>query len=407
MKKLMILGAGYSQLPLFEAAKRLGVYTVAASTPGDWPGFAAADEASYTDISDPEAVCRAARELGVDGVATCCLDTGVRAIGYTCEKLGLKGLTAEAGKISSDKFLMKEAFQKGGVSCAKHICVRSAEELGTALEILRFPVILKAVDLMGSRGLFRCKTKEEALRYYGETMAATRKDYCLVEEFIEGEIFGCEAMMSDGKLVFCLPNNIEAWQSHVPTPIGHSVPYKKLTLLGDEVKRQLMLAINAVGLDNCPVNCDLIRRGNEVFVIEITGRAGATCLPEMVSLYYGIDYYEAIVQLALGMDVEKLWSAGRPKRSVLARSLTSDRTGIVKEIHNRNEKAELRQVDFAAPPENGLIDISFNIQAGEEVRRYENGRDRIGQVILTGKSLQECEERLEEVLANIHIEFTE
>ena len=49
----------------------------------------------------------------------------------------------------------------------------------------------------------------------------------------------------------------------------------------------------------------------------------------------------------------------------------------------------------------------FNIQAGEEVRRYENGRDRIGQVILTGKSLQECEERLEEVLANIHIEFTE
>ena len=144
-----------------------------------------------------------------------------------------------------------------------------------------------------------------------------------------------------------------------------------------------------------------------MFVIEITGRAGATCLPEMVSLYYGIDYYEAIVQLALGMDVEKLWSAGRPKRPVLARSLTSDRTGIVKAIHNRNEKAELSEVDFAAPPENGLIDISFNIRAGEEVRRYENGRDRIGQVILTGKSLQECEERLEEVLANIHIEFTE
>ena len=50
---------------------------------------------------------------------------------------------------------------------------------------------------------------------------------------------------------------------------------------------------------------------------------------------------------------------------------------------------------------------SFNIQAGEEVRRYENGRDRIGQVILTGNSLGECEERLEEVLAKIQIEFTE
>ena len=36
----MILGASYSQLPLYEAARKLGAATVAASTPGDWPGFA-------------------------------------------------------------------------------------------------------------------------------------------------------------------------------------------------------------------------------------------------------------------------------------------------------------------------------------------------------------------------------
>ena len=39
MQKLMILGASYSQLPLYEAARQLGVSTVAASTPGDWPGL--------------------------------------------------------------------------------------------------------------------------------------------------------------------------------------------------------------------------------------------------------------------------------------------------------------------------------------------------------------------------------
>ena len=44
MQKLMILGASYSQLPLYEAARQLGVSTVAASTPGDWPGFAVADQ---------------------------------------------------------------------------------------------------------------------------------------------------------------------------------------------------------------------------------------------------------------------------------------------------------------------------------------------------------------------------
>lgn len=39
MKKLMILGASYSQLPLINKAREMGIYTIAASTPGDWPGF--------------------------------------------------------------------------------------------------------------------------------------------------------------------------------------------------------------------------------------------------------------------------------------------------------------------------------------------------------------------------------
>ena len=39
MKKLMILGASYSQLPLYQAAKDLGVSTIAASTKGDWAGL--------------------------------------------------------------------------------------------------------------------------------------------------------------------------------------------------------------------------------------------------------------------------------------------------------------------------------------------------------------------------------
>lgn len=60
MKKLMILGASYSQLPLYKMAKNLGIATVAVSTPGEWPGFDIADECSYTDISDPEAVLKSA-----------------------------------------------------------------------------------------------------------------------------------------------------------------------------------------------------------------------------------------------------------------------------------------------------------------------------------------------------------
>ena len=50
MKKLMILGASYTQIPLYEAAKRLGVRTIAASIPGEYPGFGIADETALSLI---------------------------------------------------------------------------------------------------------------------------------------------------------------------------------------------------------------------------------------------------------------------------------------------------------------------------------------------------------------------
>ena len=150
-----------------------------------------------------------------------------------------------------------------------------------------------------------------------------------------------------------------------------------------------------MGLDNCPVNCDLICKDDRIYVIEITGRAGATCLPEMVGLYYGINYYEAIVRLAMGMDVRFMFRKDAPHRANLSKILTSDRDGTVKAIHNDNPEAE------------DIIDLSFNIEPGEQVHRYTNGRDRIGQIILTGDSLYGCEARLQEILSKINIEFTE
>ena len=394
MKKLMILGASYSQLPLYKKAHEMGLATIAVSTPGDWPGFKQADECSYTDITDPVKVLEAARKLGADGITTCCLDAGVRAIGYTCERLGLKGLSEKAADISNDKFKMKKAFMHGGVSCARHVCIRSREELENALEDFNYPVVVKAVDLMGSRGIFRCNNRDEALHYYQKAMEATKKEYCLLEEFIEGKILGCEAMIADGKMLYCLPNNIEAFQSYVPTPVGHSVPYRKQAELGEEVKRQVVLAAEAVGLDNCPVHCDLIEKNGRIYVIEITGRAGGTCLPEMVSLYYGIDYYEAIIRLAMGMPVAEMFDEKKPHTANLSRTLLSERDGIVASIHNGNL------------PSDDIVDLSFNIEPGEEVHRYTNGRDRLGQVIITGESLSACEARIREILSKINIEFT-
>ena len=129
MKKLMILGASYTQIPLYEAAKRLGVRTIAASIPGEYPGFGIADETAFADIADPEAVIKAAGEHGADGIATCGLDLGMRAIGAACEALGLPGPCRQAAEKASNKYKMKRALEAAGVQTARFFLVHGEEEL--------------------------------------------------------------------------------------------------------------------------------------------------------------------------------------------------------------------------------------------------------------------------------------
>ena len=390
MKKLMILGAAYTQTPLYQAAKRLGYATVAASIPGDWPGFELADECAYVNIADPEAVAEAAAAFHADGIATCGLDLGMRAIGETCSRLGLVGPSREAARTVSDKSLMKEAFVRGGVSTARFYKISTEEELEAAMQRLPFPVILKAVDLMGSRGIYRSNTPEEARVNFRKSMSETGKDYCLIEEFIEGELFGVEAMISGDEFLFILPNNTEAFIGAVPTPVGHSVPLADIDSMREQVEREVRAAVRATGLDNCPVNCDCLKKDGKVYVVEITGRSGATGLSEMTGERFGVSYYEEIVRLAMGEDLTEDFRNERD-RAVLARTLMAKRSGIVRKIVDTNEKND------------NLLELSFNIEPGDAVRPYTNGRDRLGQVIIAGASAADTSASLADVLGGIRV----
>lgn len=392
MKKVMVLGAGYTQIPLIRAAKRMGCGVAVVSIAGNYPAFAEGDVSIYADISSEEAVIEAARNYQPDGIATCGLDLAMRAIGAANEALGLHGPGYEAAQRSGNKWKMKEAFSRAGVQTAKWFRIGNEKELEEALKELSLPVMIKAVDLMGSRGIYRCDTREEALESYKKTMSETGKDYCLVEEYIEGKLFGAEGMVADGKLQFLLLNNTETFHSTTDTPIGHSIPFVEEEELREQVREQVEKGIRALGLDDCPINCDLINRNGKAYIVEMTGRSGATGLSEIVGTWFGIDYYEAIVAVALGEDVTHFFADPADVYSMV-HVLGSDRSGILRRLENRNPGSE------------DILDLSFNAEPGDEIHAYSNGRDRIGQIILKGKSLEEMQRYMEQLKAGIYLEL--
>ena len=70
MRKIMILGAGVYQAPLIRQARSRGLYTLAVSPPGNYPGLAWADQTVSLDTRNREAIVAAARKEGVCAVAT-------------------------------------------------------------------------------------------------------------------------------------------------------------------------------------------------------------------------------------------------------------------------------------------------------------------------------------------------
>jgi len=395
-KRLLILGAGRGQVGLYKAAKEMGIIIIAGTMPDNNPPcIALADEICYMNIANPDEVAEKASELRIDGVATCCIDTGISALGKTCDLLDLVGLNEEAAIKCNDKSKMKKAFIEGGVSTAKYFEISSEEELETALERIQLPVIIKATDLQGSKGIYISKTREVAFAGFRSVMILTKRSYCIIEEYIEGWEFGAQAFVYQGEVLFVMPHGDETYMSHTAVPIGHYVPLEYDADIYRQTEDVIKRAIKAIDLNNCAVNVDLILKDDKVYMIEITGRVGANCLPELVEINFGIEYYKMIAALALGHNPLEYWKERNSVKTV----------GLAKMILSTDKKGVLKRIRYVGKKNVDILEITFFKHPGDEIRIFENSNDCVGQIIVRGKTLDDCEEKLKSVMDNIFVEF--
>ena len=102
-------------------------------------------------------------------------------------------------------------------------------------------------------------------------MDNTRSDRFIVEEFIEGEEFGAQAFVQDGKLEFILPHGDYVFKGNTGVPVGHFAPYDLPEEVIEDARETLAAAVRAMKLDNCAINADFILKDGKTYVLEIGG----------------------------------------------------------------------------------------------------------------------------------------
>ncbi len=392
MKKILILGGGIYQAPLIKKAYEMGLYTIVVSVKGNYPGFELANKIYYVDTTDIQKVIDIAKTERIDAICTTGTDVALESLGAVCDALNLIGITKRAGMLATNKREMKNAFMSADVTTAQYREVKNLQNAIAAFNSLNKPVIFKAVDSSGSRGVIRVDSHEQVERSYTKVMKATRKEYIIIEEFIVGVEFGAQACVNNGDITFFMPHGDVLFTADAGVPIGHFVPYELTGELYETAYLELKKCISALELNNCAINVDFIQKGNEVYILEVGARAGATCLPEVVSIHYGIDFYKYLIELSLGLNPN--FNSANILIPCSAMLLKSDHDGKI--------------ACFNKVPISGkIVDVSLDYSIGEAVRKFRVGPDRIGQIIVKGESFDSMMNEINEITKLINVQVEE
>ncbi len=371
MRKIMILGAGIYQVPLILKAKEMGLYVISVSRPGNYPGFQYTDKNYYIDTRDEAGILATAKDEGISAIVTTGTDVALKAVGYVNDKMNLHGISRAAAEICADKSLMKDCFAKNGVSTAEHKRIYTVEDAIAWMRELNSPVIAKPVDSSGSRGITKAFTEDDLRFAFKKAMKYTTKDYVVVERYLDGREIGVDAFVVNGEVKFIAPHdkiNYNNGSSYVP--IGHRFPIHESPELIAKIEAETEKVIKALGLNDCAINMDVMISDDKPYILEASGRCGATTIPELISIYYGFDYYKQMLSCALGDEVIIEKKATTP---CIGKLIIPDKTGIIvgQKILNNNPD----------------VQISLDYDLGEPVHEFSVGPDRIGQIVAKGEDI--------------------
>jgi len=237
------------QGPAINIAKELGFYTIALDGSNTAPCVSLADQFERIDLKDKEGIEVFARSLQSAGNRIGIMTAGTdfsANVAWVAEKLGLPGIPYEAALNASDKSRMRECFKKAGLPSPDFITITAADlplNADSKLPAKGFPLVIKPVDNMGSRGCRRADSIEELNEAAKTAIGFSRSGRAIVEGFMEGPEFSVDAIVYRGEIVICGLADRHIFFPPYFIEMGHTMP----TVIEKE-KQQAMLDTFRAGI---------------------------------------------------------------------------------------------------------------------------------------------------------------
>lgn len=395
-KTLLIVGAGFGQVPAIKKAIELGLDVIVIDKNPNAIGMNMVEKSFPIDIIDENSVLKLAEEHNIDGIMTMQTDLPIPTIGIVNDKLNLNGISYECALNCSHKTRTRIKLLEKGVEQPKFKIISDLNSAKTAALEIELPVIVKAVDSSGSRGVTKVNNLNKIEEAYNEALKYSRQKYVLVEEFIDGVEIGAQAFSINGVCEKVLVHNDTLAEGEFMVPTGHSFPSFLEKDKLEYAKQTIKNCVEALSIDEGPSNIDLIfdKKDGKAKIIEVGARIGATCLPELVKYYTGIDWVEATIlnSLALPVNIDTV-----KKTATAAIIIDSPKDGILLDVI----------IPDTVKNHENLLEIEVTAKIGEKISILRKGTDRIGKIIVTSNTFKEAERLALELKSQIIFEIEE
>ena len=372
MRTVLVLGAGVMQIPVLRIARERGWRVVAADGNDKAVGIGIADAFEHVDLKDRRALEAAARRLrengGLDGVMTAGTDFSA-SVAWVAERLGLPGIPFEAALDASDKSRMRAVFAAAGLPSPRFAVLERSDPSGSLPEELAFPLVVKPVDNMGSRGCRLVRNEAELAEALEAAHGHSRSGRAIVEEYLEGPEFSLDALVHEGRVYLCGVADRHVTFAPYFVEMGHTMPTAFPEKDVAEVIRVFEAGIRALGIRNGAAKGDIKLTPRGACIGEIAARLSGGYMSGWTYPYSsGVDPAAGALDIAVGEEprgtepIRRWFSAERAFISI---------PGRVAAVSGER----------AAGQEPYVKDVFFRVNPGDPVVFPSNNVEKCGNVI--------------------------
>ncbi len=397
----MILGAARTQVPIIKLAKERGFETIVVSCKGGYPGLKFADKIYEVDICDKEKVLEVAITEHVDGIVTDQLDFPVPTIAYVTEKLGLPSIGYDCALKFTNKFLMRNESTKLGIKNPKYYKISTLEEAREKCLDIGLPVIIKPTDSAGSRGISVIRNLTDLEDVFEPAIAFSKENCLIMEKYIQGEEYVIAGFASNYKFT-----NLAIGKRQLFDIPGVFIPNVTLYSSSPEnyIEEQMLKTnkylIEGFGLKFGVTHSEyIVEEGTgDIYLVECAARGAICASSHLVQLATGIDVNSLLLDVAVG-DVEEI-EIQDIESNVSGYLLFTLPKGFVKEIRGIDKIQSVPGVQkvYIEP-----------IYIGMETKVMTDKGNRMGPILIKGKTKEQCENTINEIktLFEIDVETSE